>query len=185
MRTREIAVLVVLLGLAAVPARAQGFFVPYLGTNFGGDSGCASLEGCEDKTLNLGFALGSHDGISGFEMDLGYARDFFGSTPEGGSSVLALTGNLVLGLPSGPVRPYVIGGIGLIKAHVDVSSLVSADDNNFGWDIGGGLILGTSRVGVRGDLRRFKTFGDLSLGLLPENEPLEFWRATAGLFLGF
>jgi opacity protein-like surface antigen len=186
--TLTITAAALLLSLAAAPARAQGFFVPYLGTNFGGDSECAELSGCAQKTLNFGVALGSHSGAAGFEADFGYARGFFGQTPEGNSSVALFMSNLVIGPAAGPVQPYVAGGIGLIKTHVDfnVSSLVSTSDNNLGWDVGGGLVIGTSHVGIRGDLRRFKTFGDLSLGPVPvSGAPLKFWRATAGLFLGF
>jgi opacity protein-like surface antigen len=179
-----------LLWLVSSPAAAQGFVVPYVGNNFGGDSACSGLANCEEKTLNLGVALGSHSGMAGFEADLGYARGFFGDTPTGGSSVGLFMANLILGTPAsaGPIRPYLVGGIGLIKAHVDftTSSLASTDDNNLGWDLGGGLVVGTSHLGVRGDIRRIKTFGDLSLGPLPvSDEPLQFWRATAGLFLGF
>jgi len=86
------------------------------------------------------------------------------------------------------VRPYVVGGVGLIKSHVnfDVDSLVSTDGNNAGWDVGGGLVAGTSRIGLRGDIRRFKTFGELPLGFLPlGDDQLKFWRASVGLFLGF
>ncbi len=182
------AIAALVLGLAAAPARAQGFLVPYLGNNFGGDSACASLTDCQQKTLNLGVAFGSQSGVAGFEADLGYARGFFGDTPTGGSSVGVFMANLIVGAPAGPVRPYVIGGVGLLKSHVDftTSSLASTSNNNLGWDIGGGLIIGTSHIGVRGDLRRFKTFGDLSFGILPiSGMPLQFWRASAGLFLGF
>ena len=182
------AIAALLLGLAAEPARAQGFFVPYIGNNFGGDSACASLTDCEQKTLDLGVALGSQSGVAGFEADFGYARGFFGDTPDGGSSVGSFMANLILGAPAGPIRPYVVGGLGLIKSHVDfsTSSLASTSDNNLGWDMGVGVVVGTSHIGVRGDLRRFKTFGDLSLGPLPiSGEPLQFWRASAGLFLGF
>ncbi len=188
MKTTVIAGVMALFALAAPAARAQGFLVPYIGANFGGDSGCQRLSDCEEKTLNFGLALGSQAGIGGFEEDIGYARDFFGNTPDGGSSVLVLMSNLIFGVPVGPVRPYVVGGLGLIKSHVDfdVSSIVSTDDNNFGYDLGAGVKVGASRLGIRGDVRRFKTFGDVSLGGLPiSGESLRFWRATAGLYLGF
>jgi Outer membrane protein beta-barrel domain len=179
----------VFLALAPRPAQAQGgFLVPYLGANFGGDSGCQRLSGCKDKTLNYGVALGKMGAAGGFEEDIGYARNFFGETPDGGSSVLVLMSNLVLGPSVGPVRPYLVGGVGLIKSHVDfdVSSIVSTTDNNLGYDLGLGLTVGAGHLGVRGDLRRFKTFGDLSLGSLPiSGESLNFWRATAGIYLGF
>jgi opacity protein-like surface antigen len=175
--------------LSAAPARAQGFIVPYIGANFGGDSGCQRLADCEEKTLNFGVALGSLGGPVGFEEDIGYARGFFGDIADGGSSVFVLMSNVMIGVPAGPIRPYVVGGLGLIKSHVDfdVSSLVSADDNNLGYDLGGGLTIAFGdHVGVRGDLRRFRTFGDVSLGGLPiSGESLDFWRAAGGLYLGF
>ena len=87
----------------------------------------------------------------------------------------------------GPVRPYAVGGIGLIRPHVSslASSVTSFSNNSFGWDLGGGLtILFGGRVGIRGDLRKFHTMQDVDL-LIFTGQKLDFWRASVGLALAF
>jgi opacity protein-like surface antigen len=98
--------------------------------------------------------------------------------------------NLVIGPGVGPVRPYVVGGIGLIRPHV--SSLAgsvttfSSNKNAFGYDLGGGVtILFGSRVGIRGDLRHFHTMQNVDLLIFTAGQKLDFWRASAGLALAF
>lgn len=188
MRPRRLLVLAVaLLNWTAAPARAQGFISPFAGFNFGGDSAaCASLRNCEEKRLNLGASLGTTHGIFGFEEDIAYAREFFGKTPGGNNAVLTVMSSLMLVVPAGPVQPYALIGLGLIRPHaqLDATSL-AVDKNVLGYDIGGGLniFLGHT-VGVRGDVRHLHTLQDVTLGLF-SNDQLNFWRASAGLTLRF
>jgi len=176
-----------LLASTAIPARAQGFISPFAGFNFGGDSAnCASLRNCEEKRLNLGASFGTTHGIFGFEEDIAYSRDFFGTTPGGSNAVLTVMSNLIIVVPAGPIQPYAIVGLGLIRPHaqLDVTSL-AVDTNSLGYDIGGGLniFLGHT-VGVRGDVRHLRTLQDVTLGLFSKDQ-LDFWRASAGLTLRF
>jgi len=60
-------------------------------------------------------SFGKTRGVLGFEEDLGYARDFFGKKPDGGSSVLVLMSNMLVEIPVGLVRPYALGGVGLLS----------------------------------------------------------------------
>jgi len=176
------------LALTSAPASAQGFVSPFIGFNYGGDSGCASATNCEDKHSNLGVSGGKLGAIGGGEFEFGYARDFFGKTPGVDTSVLTLMGNVIVGPKLGFIRPFLLGGIGLIKSHIelDTGSLLDSS-NNFGWDIGGGvMIMFGDHVGVRGDVRRFKSFQDMDvLGFSLSDEKLTFNRATAGLVLAF
>ena len=50
---------------SAAPARAQGFVSPFIGYNFGGDSGCVEITNCEDKNLNWGVGVGALGSIFG------------------------------------------------------------------------------------------------------------------------
>ena len=70
-------------------------------------------------------------------------RIFLARHRAASSSVLTLMSNVMVAPRIGPVRPYALIGAGLIKSHVEASlgSLASIDNNNFGWDIGGGLML--------------------------------------------
>jgi opacity protein-like surface antigen len=187
---RTIAVLGLLLPLL-VPgaAHAQGFVSPLIGYDFGGDSGCPTITGCEDKNLNMGVAVGSLGNVLGSELEFAYARDFFGDIPSASSSVLTLMGNVMLAPRFGVAQPYALIGLGLIKTHVEFSipNVLESDNNHFGWDVGGGLIIDLGRrVGVRGDLRYFHAFQDLQLlGISLGDTKLDFGRAAAGLVLRF
>jgi len=171
----------------AHPARAQGFISPFAGYNFGGDAaGCATLQNCEDKRLNVGVSFGTTHGIFGFEEDIGYASEFFGKTPGGSNALLTVMSNLMLVIPAGPIRPYAVVGLGLIRPHVqfDAASL-ALDQNALGYDIGGGInIFLVHAIGIRGDVRHLRTVQDLTLGVF-SNDQLDFWRASAGITLRF
>jgi hypothetical protein len=187
MRTlRFTALAAAVLIVSSTPARAQGFITPFLGFNFGGDSGasCVSLTNCEDKRLNWGVGLGTTHGILGFEEEIAYAKNFFGETPGGDNSVLTVMSNLLVVVPTGPVRPYGLFGIGLIRPHFTTSNL-SLDQNTLGYDIGGGVNLFFSRnVGLRGDVRHLHTLQDVTLGVF-NNDKIDFWRGSAGLTFRF
>ena len=173
----------------AAHARAQGFISPLIGYDFGGDAECPNLNSCEDKKINVSVSFGVMGNVLGFEEELAYAPDFFGNAPGLSSSVLTLMSNVMLVPNLGPVRPYVLAGIGLIKTHVELTSasVFTTDNNNLGWDIGGGLILlAGDHIGVRGDLRYFHSFQDLEiLGFTLSNSKLDYGRASAGVVLKF
>lgn len=170
-------------------ARAQGFVSPLVGYDFGGDASCPAITGCTDKKLNAGVALGSLGTLLGFEEEFAYAKDFFGDAPGLSSSVLTLMSNVMLAPRIGPVRPYGLVGLGLMKTHVEFtpSSLLTTDNNSVGWDVGGGLIAMVSpHLGVRGDIRYFHSFQDLNVaGFAVGNLKLDFGRASAALVLTF
>ena len=91
----------------------------------------------------------------------------------------------MLVVPAGPVQPYALVGLGLIRPHVEGVTSLALDKNAFGWDIGGGLtIFLTHSVGVRGDVRHVRTLQDVTLGLF-SNDQLDFWRGSAGVTLRF
>ena len=175
--------------LPAVSARAQGFISPLIGYNFGGDSGCPELTGCEDKRLNAGVGLGVLGSVFGFEEEFAYAKNFFGETPGISSSVLTVMTNVLLVPDVGPVRPYALAGVGLIKTKVELtpSSLLTTDNNHFGWNLGGGvMVFFGDHVGIRGDIRYFHAFQDLEvLGIPLGDTKLDFGRAAGALVLKF
>jgi opacity protein-like surface antigen len=182
--------LIIAAVLAPVPARAQGYFAPFIGYDFGGDAGsCSSIfTDCAEKRTSYGIAAGFlSGGILGFEEDFSYAPDFFGSSASFGSnSVLTLMSNLVVGIPAGPVRPYASGGVGLIRTKVaTVSQLLNLSDSGFGYDLGGGVMLFFgAHLGVRGDFRHIRSTKDFDLlGISLPNTKLNFSRISVGLVL--
>ena len=192
MRPVRIAAFVVCgLIAASASARAEGFFIPYLGYNYGGDSAnCRSLADCQERHANYGFAIGQTNKFLGFELDTGWATDFFAEVPGSDNNVFVLMSNVMIGVLSGPVQPYVVGGLGLIRTHVSLTPIqVGLSNNSFGYDLGFGLAGYFSRhVGVRGDIRHFKTLQDVripGLGGLSGNDNLDYWRGSLGLALKF
>jgi len=109
--------------------------------------------------------------------------------PGVSSSVLTLMGNVMLAPQFGVAQPYALIGLGLIKTHVEFTaiSLLESNNNHFGWDAGGGLIVFLGRhVGVRGDIRYFHAFQDLDvLGIGLGDTKLDFGRAAAGVVFRF
>ena len=189
---RHLAVAAIVLAVTAAPALADGLVVPFVGFNFGGDSGsqCVSLTNCKEKRTNFGVSFISMGTVFGLEEDISYAKNFFGETPGEANSVFSAMTNLVIGPGVGPVRPYVVGGVGLIRPHVSslAGSVTSFDTNKnaFGYDLGGGVtILFGSKVGIRGDLRHFHTMQNVDLLIFTAGQKLDFWRASAGLALAF
>jgi opacity protein-like surface antigen len=183
---RIIVLAAALVAATAPPARAQGFMTPFIGYNFGGDSAnCVSLRNCDEKRLNIGISFGKTHGILGFEEDIGYARNFFDSTTSGDNAVFTAMSNLLIIAPVGPVQPYGLFGLGLIRPHVHLDPSIALGKNAFGYDLGAGLNLFVSHgVGVRGDVRHFHTLQDVTLFVF-SGEKLDFWRASLGATFRF
>jgi hypothetical protein len=182
---------------AAAPSRASAdwLFTPFIGQTFSGSADVpttgAAFKDEFARKLNYGATLGwMGAGIIGFEADFGYSPNFFrddgGNIFAGDSNVTTLMGNLVVGAPLGFVRPYASGGIGLLKSSVDnATQFLNASRNDLGYDLGGGVIVG-GKVGLRGDLRYFRSLQsndansvDFSLG------SFRFWRGTVGVTFKF
>lgn len=189
-RSVGIAIFVALMSLTlARESVAQGFISPFIGYDFGGDSGCPEISDCQDKNLNVGVSFGSLGSVLGSELEIAYASGFFGDIPGVSSSVLTVMGNGMLAPKFGPVQPYALVGLGLIKTRVELTTggLLESSNNHFGWDVGGGLIaFFGDHVGVRGDIRYFHAFQDLELlGVSFGDAKLDFGRASAGLVFKF
>jgi opacity protein-like surface antigen len=168
---------------------AQAFISPFIGYNFGGDSGCPEISDCEDKRRNLGIAFGSVGNVFGAELEFAFVDNFFGETPGVSSNVLTLMGNFMLAPKFGIVQPYGVVGLGLIKSHAEITvgGLLDESNNDLGWDLGGGLIVYFGEhFGVRGDIRHFHAFSDLSiLGLALSETKLDFGRASVAAVFKF
>jgi opacity protein-like surface antigen len=185
------------LGLGApAAARADGLFVPFIGANFGGNSGSELSAAIDAERLNWGISLAYMGaGVLGLEADIANSPDFFGKTDLGGSSVLTATGNLVFGIPFGGqqgvgFRPYALAGLGVIRSRVNTfGDPLRRDESDLAWDFGGGAMFffGT-HVGLRAEVRYFRTFADLDLDLfdlIDRRGKLDFARASTGLILRF
>jgi len=135
-------------------------------------------------------------GIFGIEFDLGYTNNFYateGAVVTQGNLLTAMPA-LVIGIPiggqtGGGVRPYFVAGAGLLKRDLEVQSLDSFSENDFGYTLGGGLnIYFSDHVGIRGDYRYFRNFSvdvfDFT-GVEVERGTFDFSRASVGVLFRF
>jgi opacity protein-like surface antigen len=178
----------VLVGLAS-RANAQGFISPFIGYNFGGNSGCPEITNCEDKHANYGVGFGALGSFVGFEAELAHTNDFLGTSSNESTDVLTFMSNFMLAPKIGPVQPYGVVGVGLIRTSVE-SAGQNEDQNQFGWDVGGGLIgFFSSHIGIRGDIRYFHSFQIFDLSRFPNipirEEKLDFGRFSVGVVFKF
>jgi outer membrane protein with beta-barrel domain len=174
---------------AASRAHADGFISPFIGYNFGGDSGCPEVANCDNKTRNIGVAVGSLGSVVGGEFEFNFIDQFFGQTTGVSSNLFTMMGNVMFAPKVGAIQPYVLTGLGLMKTHVEFTTagLTSTNNNNLAWDIGGGVIgFFTPHFGVRGDLRYFHSFQDLSvLNLSLSNTKIDYGRVAGAVILKF
>ena len=178
----------VALVLAPMQARADGFVTPWIGSAFGSN--------IKNGQTTFGVSAGGMGaGIIGGEADFGWSPSFFGTKSDfGNNTVMNLMGNVILGVPVGGqhgagIRPYVVGGVGLIRTQIDGGTLarVSSSNNMFGWDAGAGVMgYFADHVGLRGDVRYLRATSDLNSGVSSldlSGDRLHFWRASIGVVL--
>jgi opacity protein-like surface antigen len=169
--------------LSAQPARAQLFINPFIGVPFGGDT--------VDQQPTYGVSLGVLGHIVGFEVEVGYTPDFFdpAGVTDFDSNLTTLMANLLFSAPPGArVRPYFTVGAGLMRAHVrDVTGFFEdLNQNDFGINAGVGLFgFFTHNLGLRGDVRYFRSLADDDNVIGVDLGAFDFWRGTVGLTIRF
>jgi len=206
-RATAIAFVVVLCGLAA-PARADYLFTPFIGGAFAGktvfhtDLPSGSTESLGTHLVFGGSAGWLSSGILGVEGDFAYAPHFFerdggipGSTVPAASIVLTsriatVSGSVIVATPlrvtGYSLRPYLIGGLGLIHTGITYTAILDpVDDNSLGMNLGVGAIgLLSPRTGLRFELRHFRTLSRDAIETTGERDArLSFWRATIGVII--
>jgi hypothetical protein len=184
----------VLVLAAPAAARADGFITPFVGADFSGDAGtCPTLAtNCSENRLTYGVGVGFMvGGIVGFEGEFAYAPHFFGEATQLSDNFLSTAmGNVLLGIPIGPVRPYGTVGFGVLHTDVNQSAtgLYNAYSNNsFAMNTGGGvMILFSQHVGIRGDLRYVRTLQALQFSQFGfTDKQLQFGRGYFGVVFRF
>jgi hypothetical protein len=185
------AVSALLIGAAPTPASADWLLTPFVGANFGGNASFGDFATFDDEVerrVDFGASLGwMGKGIVGFEVDFGWSPNFFQNTNGdanfefGDSNVTTLMANVLVGAPFGGqrgpgFRPYASGGLGLMRANATGSNFFNDLSTNT-------LGVFTDNVGIRGDIRYFRSLqdkepdGELDLGL----SDFDFWRGTVGV----
>jgi hypothetical protein len=177
------------------------FAAAHIGSDF--------AQSADDSSVDFGGALGYTSGWFGGEFLAGFTPNFqmrnrlFVDEPQVNSYMF----NLMAGVPVGREKnwqPFVSGGIGAItlrsddlsgEGDNDFSENFTSDDSQFGGNIGFGVMGFAENVGIRGDVRYFRAFGDNALenalnlnpNTFDDSSPinllqgLDFWRANIGL----
>lgn len=180
---RAMLIAALVLGLPSA-ARAQTFLTPYAGVTTGGDAPTSKLT----TGLSLMFVR-----TVGIEIDFGYTPDFFDESDEvalvSDSNVTTLMANLAVAPGQGPVRPYAVAGVGLLRTRVESDDFFDdVNTNSLGLSVGAGVIgMFSDNVGVRGDVRYLRRLQD------PEDDndldiaigEFNFWRLTGGVTFRF
>jgi opacity protein-like surface antigen len=193
MRCVRTVVLCTLALCAPKAAEADILLTPFAGVSFVGDSD-------EKLVYGAGIVLGSLIGIEAeVSRTMTGDQELLGSTVDLETSLTTGMVNLMLKFPGGPVQPYVTGGLGVIRVSGEIEapvlgSLLKLSGGEFGMNFGGGLYLFPSNwIGFRGDVRYFRTVGELTIDDLTDFGGLDdlpipefdFWRVTGGLTLRF
>ena len=178
-------------------ARADFFITPFLGSEFAGSTTLLDLDTGAASSKHWTFggsAAWLSDRVLGVEADFSIVPGFFqNSSGTGlviGSRVTTLTGSVIVALPLSvtreSLRPYAVGGLGLLHAtSEDILSLNESGDW-LGLQIGAGAIgLITNRAGVRFDLRHLRALSRDTTLRGEQTSKLSFWRATVGVTLRY
>lgn len=196
-RARERLVLLLAVSALAFPAaaRADGYVAPFFGTTFGTKTTTVRFEP-PTKTWIFGASgvlLG--DGIFGLEADLAFAPGILeGENTENlsqGSRVMTLFGNVLAAVPLSitreSLRPYLLGGLGLVQTRLDDRLGLGERDSALGLQVGGGAIgMVSNRTGLRFDVRHTRSFERaIDPFTLERGTKLKFWRATGGVLVRF
>jgi len=179
----------------ASPARAATEWQvrPFIGLTFGGGTTLVDYGGAQGRgrtKLVTGVNGGLLGEIFGIDLDLMYAPGYFetGTPFVTSSSVSTFTGSVIVGVPKSravyTLRPYVIGGLGVMHAeYVDFFGVNPAMTRP-AVDVGGGVTgFLSDRVGLNWDLRYFRSVGgdDVLQGDSLSQKRLSFWRANMAL----
>lgn len=194
--TRTVILVFVLAGFYPSTASADWFLTPFYGVTFGTSTSLLDLDGATGQTKQVfgGSVSLISSGLFGVEADVGYHPGFFSRGDREGvvasSKLWTLSGNVVIAAPLGwtreSLRPYFVGGAGLMRASVNDILDVVQIDNMLAIDVGGGVIgFFNDRTGVRFELRYFTTVNgpDPTVTASFGTARLSQWRATVGLVL--
>jgi hypothetical protein len=185
--------------LLLVPRRAAAEWQlkPFFGVTFGGETTLVDLdEAVGSANVAFGVSALLIGDFLGVEADVGFAPGFFQAGDRHlvvSSSATTFTGNVVIAAPRRltqyTLRPYFVGGAGLIHAHSeDFFGSFPHTSTLPAMDFGGGLTgFLTNTFGVSWDVRYFRSFAgsETAVGTTFGREELSFWRANMGLAIRF
>ena len=158
--------------MAVAPtARAQSSSNPF---QIGGAAGIAFPTGDLGNAANTGYnvtlAVGYNPPAAPVGLRFEAAYNEFGNQGGGGNlNIAAFTANAVFALPASGFTPYLIGGAGLYRTGANTFGY-SASENDFGFNVGGGVKLPLSNsfeTFVEARFNRVSISGGGNLSFIP------------------
>ncbi len=190
-----------LAALLALPSHASAdwLIVPHIGAVFGGKTTIVDLDqGAGSRTFTFGGSVAwLTNGFVGLEGDVGHTPHFFERGTRSSalvldSSVTTASGSVIVAVPLAitreSLRPYVVGGVGVMHASSsDAVRIFSFDSNLLALNVGGGVIgFVTPFTGIRFDVRQFRNMTpDGSATTTSGSTRLRFWRASVGVVIKY
>ena len=158
----------------AQPALYTGLITAHLGASAGGDvEGRAVTPGASMSVVD--------DGGLGGEIDIGHSRAI-DETRFSSSAITSFTVNAIGMWKASVVRPFVVGGVGLLRVRAerpDVGLAVSRTD--WAFDAGAGVhYMFNDIFGLRGEVRYFRFMQRHDELPLRDNGFFDYWRTSIG-----
>jgi hypothetical protein len=166
---------------------------PFIGATYGGGTTFAPVPQLQSGApAHLAFGVSGMvlGEIFGVEGDFGHTPSFFQDSSAQfqlvtGSGVTTTTGNVVVALPRHlaqyTLRPYVVGGAGMMHVHIDyLENPIPTSSTLKAMDLGAGVTgFLTKHLGVTWDVRYFRSIDrTIEAGQSVGSERLSFWRAN-------
>jgi hypothetical protein len=190
--------LVLACAAMAAPARAADKQIrPFFGATFSGGTTFVDLEKASGRPNPVyGVAATTLGDLFGVDVEFGDAPGFFQAGDQHlvlSSRVTTLSGNLVFAAPRRlteySLRPYIIGGAGLMRVRIDdYFGALKVARTLPAFDAGVGAVgFVTNEVGICWEVRRFQSLSidRQERGLTFGPEHLSFWRASMGLAIRY
>ncbi len=199
-RGRNLIFILLCLSGSAAEARADFLVTPFIGSEFAGSTTLPDLETGAASSKHWTFggsAAWLSDRVLGVEADFSVVPGFFqkssGSDLVTASRITTLTGSVVAALPLSvtreSLRPYIVGGLGLLDVTAkDIAGVIEPKDTggSLGLQLGAGAIgMISNRAGVRFDLRHLRSLSRDTTLRGEQTSKLSFWRATVGVTLRY
>ncbi len=183
--------------IAPASAAADWLITPFLGAAFAGETTFVADPGAGQKKTAFGVSVALlTDGLLGLEADVAHSPRYFqGDTPGGiilNSRMTTIGGNVILAAPLAltreSLRPYLVGGLGLLQARTDdLLGLAAIKKELLSLTVGGGVVgFLSAETGVRFDLRHVKAIsGEAGPLARPGLSRLSFWRFSVGVTIRY
>jgi len=129
------------IAVAAPNSQAQSYNPFQIGASGGVGFPTGNLGNATNTGYNIALVLGYKPALLPVSVRAEAAYNQFGFQTSGGNiNIPSFTGNLAYELPLGmSFTPYAIGGVGLYRPSADLGGGNTGTENDFGWNIGGGI----------------------------------------------